>query len=219
MKMYRVKEIFGPTLQGEGPYVGTPVFFLRFAGCNKWNGRAESKPNSICNYCDTDFVGGELMNLMDIIDRLNELLSAHNNIEHLVISGGEPAMQIDEDLLHSLSKMFDVHLETNGSLEIDPNTAQYFHNITISPKQSFVRTKAAPHADCFKFLYPWIGEEINPIDFQRDYYDTHGNDLPEIYIQPIERDGDTPHMEEVIELCLKNNWKLSKQIHKELKLQ
>ena len=218
MKKYRVKEIFGPTLQGEGAYVGTPCFFLRFAGCNKWNGRADSKPASICNYCDTDFVGGELMTWEEIVETLDGLLSHHENVQTLVISGGEPAMQVDHQLCFELAKMFDLHLETNGSIDIKPEVADLFTHITISPKQNFVRTIAHPFGDSFKFLYPWVGDEIDPISFNKDYYDLTGCELPEVYIQPIERNGETPHMKEVIDLCLKHNWRLSKQIHKELAL-
>ena len=34
MKKYKINEIFGPTIQGEGLYIGTPVMFVRFAECN-----------------------------------------------------------------------------------------------------------------------------------------------------------------------------------------
>ena len=42
--MYLVKEMFGPTLQGEGAHAGRPCVFLRFAACNLE-----------CTWCDTDF--------------------------------------------------------------------------------------------------------------------------------------------------------------------
>jgi organic radical activating enzyme len=41
---YLVKELFGPTLQGEGAHAGRPCVFLRFAACNL-----------ACTWCDTDF--------------------------------------------------------------------------------------------------------------------------------------------------------------------
>ena len=53
---YSVKEIFY-TLQGEGGQAGTPAVFCRFAGCNLWTGREQDRPNAICQFCDTDFVG------------------------------------------------------------------------------------------------------------------------------------------------------------------
>ena len=54
---YAVKEIFY-TLQGEGANTGRPAVFLRFAGCNLWTGREEDRPTAVCQFCDTDFVGG-----------------------------------------------------------------------------------------------------------------------------------------------------------------
>ena len=43
-RRYLVKEMFGPTLQGEGAHAGRPCVFLRFAACNL-----------ACTWCDTDF--------------------------------------------------------------------------------------------------------------------------------------------------------------------
>ena len=43
-RRYLVKEMFGPTLQGEGAHAGRAVVFLRFAACNL-----------ACTGCDTDF--------------------------------------------------------------------------------------------------------------------------------------------------------------------
>ncbi len=41
-KTYKVKEAF-LTVQGEGVHAGTPAVFIRFTGCNFWNGKAEDK--------------------------------------------------------------------------------------------------------------------------------------------------------------------------------
>jgi len=119
MKKYLVKEIFGPTIQGEGSYTGQACLFLRFSGCNKWSGRPEDKPNSICSFCDTDFVGGERMDSKEIIRRLGEI---RGDIEILVLSGGEPALQVDEALCKELSEAgFELHIETNGSKKLGPS--------------------------------------------------------------------------------------------------
>ena len=69
---YQVKAIFGPTLQGEGLHAGAPCVFLRLAGCNAWDGRAETRANSACPYCDTDFRGGELLDMEEIVLRLEK---------------------------------------------------------------------------------------------------------------------------------------------------
>src|ERR1700730_9316120 len=56
---YAVKEIYY-TLQGEGANAGRPAVFLRFSGCNLWNGLPEGREKGTggcARWCDTDFVG------------------------------------------------------------------------------------------------------------------------------------------------------------------
>ena len=53
---YHVKEMYY-TLQGEGAQTGRPAVFLRFSGCNLWSGREAHRAESVCRFCDTDFVG------------------------------------------------------------------------------------------------------------------------------------------------------------------
>ena len=54
--MYKVKEIFR-SIQGEGFHSGKTAIFIRFSGCNLWNGIEKFRKKAICNFCDTDFVG------------------------------------------------------------------------------------------------------------------------------------------------------------------
>ena len=63
-RRYLVKEMFGPTLQGEGAHAGRAVVFLRFAACNL-----------DCPGCDTDFdpQGAVRMGASDIVARLYAL--------------------------------------------------------------------------------------------------------------------------------------------------
>ena len=50
---YAVKEMF-LTLQGEGVHAGRRAVFIRFAGCNLWNGREADRASAVCQFCDTD---------------------------------------------------------------------------------------------------------------------------------------------------------------------
>ena len=70
--MYKVKEIFR-SIQGEGFNTGKESVFIRFSGCNFWNGRVEDRLEAKCNFCDTDFVGvngknGGKYNLKELIE-------------------------------------------------------------------------------------------------------------------------------------------------------
>ncbi len=217
MKTYRVKEIFGPTLQGEGSHAGRAVVFLRFAGCNRWNGRAESKPNSVCYYCDTDFVGGERMTAVEIEQAITRLVEASGwDFEtgnfHVVISGGEPTMQLDISLAKQLSRTFFLHLETNGSIALEAGLQDHLAHVTVSPKQSFAETKIRT-AEALKFLYPWVGDgSVRPESF-------HACAAGEVFIQPIEGPEYADNLQGAIAYCLLNpDYRLSLQQHKILGL-
>jgi len=112
MKTYMIKQIFGPTIQGEGSASGTVVCFVRFTGCNQWDGRPETKAASSCPFCDTDFRGGARMTAGEIVARV-KLLS--KNVVDVVLSGGEPALQADEALVSEFQlNGYTVHIEIIG---------------------------------------------------------------------------------------------------------
>lgn len=203
MKKYVVKSIFGPTIQGEGTWSGKAVVFLRFAGCNKWSGKAAHKPSSICSFCDTDFVGGEPMTAVEI----SKALKKQSHIKDIVISGGEPLLQVDENLLEVLEREdFKIHIETNGS--IDRQFLQFYtRHITISPKQSREETKLTICSD-IKLLVPYISDAITIEDF-------NNFDAQNFYVQPIWDDNYKENVQEAIRLVTENpKWKISLQTHK-----
>jgi len=202
---YKVKEIFGPTIQGEGSYAGSCVYFIRLAGCNRWTGREKDREKSICKFCDTDFVGGESMERQEIVSKLLSLGAERGS--NIVISGGEPTLQIDENLLIGLNdELFSIHLETNGSKKLGL-LINYFDHVTLSPKQSMEQTKLE-QCDDLKILHPSISEDISHEKF-RDYK------ASERYVQPVMDDNYQSNIFESIELVTKdNNLRLSVQLHK-----
>ena len=168
MKRYKVKEIFGPTIEGEGSKAGEVVLFLRLSGCNRWSGKEEDRADSICHFCDTDFFGGELLERETIVERLRERgeqyykdkdgNEAHPRMFQLrvVISGGEPTLQMDYLLLRLLKESnFLIYVETNGSRRIDPKTLDLIDHLVVSPKQSEQLTKIKV-CDDLKLLYPYL---------------------------------------------------------------
>ncbi|TVR44452.1 MAG: 4Fe-4S cluster-binding domain-containing protein [Planctomycetota bacterium] len=129
---YQVKTCFGPTIQGEGPRQGAPCVFLRLAGCNAWDGRSETRAESACPYCDTDFRGGEPLDAAAILQRLRELCQGRSGLG-LVISGGEPLLQVDEELIALLAPHFPwIDIETNGTRPAPPRPPQV--QVVCSPK-------------------------------------------------------------------------------------
>ena len=134
---YSVKEIFY-TLQGEGGQAGTPAVFCRFAGCNLWTGREQDRPSAICQFCDTDFVGtdGTLGGKFTTADELAERILAQwpaSDSQHrmVVLTGGEPLLQVDEALIAALhARGFRISVESNGTVAAPPGIDW----LCISPK-------------------------------------------------------------------------------------
>jgi 7-carboxy-7-deazaguanine synthase len=202
VKTYKVKEIFGPTLQGEGTYSGSVVSFLRFAGCNKWTGLEKDRPSSVCSFCDTDFRGGSSLTKDEIVAKLKDI-----GVTNVVISGGEPTLQLTEDLLLALfGSGFKLMLETNGSKNID-HLEHFFKHITMSPKQSFEDTKLT-FAHDLKLLYPSQQPYIT-IEAFKEF------DFKKGFLQPCMDNNYKLNLSMAIQKLYDNpRWRLSLQTHK-----
>ncbi len=105
MGWMKVNEMF-TSIQGEGPYMGIPMFFVRFTGCNLR-----------CEWCDTQyaFYEGVDMELEEIVNAVKKA-----GKKWVCLTGGEPLLQKDiYRLIDILLKEYNVVLETNGSILID----------------------------------------------------------------------------------------------------
>ena len=114
--MYRINEIFY-SLQGEGYWTGTPAVFLRFSGCNLK-----------CPFCDTDFAAAAAMTEDELISALKD---ASSECKRVIVTGGEPALQLDEALVQRLHKEgYTIHIETNGTRALPEGIDSDFINTT-----------------------------------------------------------------------------------------
>jgi organic radical activating enzyme len=134
-----VSEIFGPTVQGEGPSAGTPAVFLRLAGCNL-----------ACSWCDTPYTWDwkrhdkaretAKLTVAAVAETLQVLATAKAaHVPLLVITGGEPMLQQPAlvSLLHlarrTLSCMQAVEIETAGTVAPVPDLPEWV-TFNVSPK-------------------------------------------------------------------------------------
>jgi 7-carboxy-7-deazaguanine synthase (Cx14CxxC type) len=142
---YAVKEIFR-TLQGEGGLAGTPMVFVRFAGCNLWSGREEDRAGARCDFCDTDFVGGQKLTIDELLTQVVELAGP----KWICFTGGEPLLQLDRPLLEAVrGSGYQVAIETNGTVALDGNRP-LVDWICMSPKTDDL---ALREGDELKLIY------------------------------------------------------------------
>lgn len=193
--MMKVNEIFY-SLQGEGYHSGTPAVFVRFSGCNLR-----------CPFCDTQHEEGVEMSETEIVEAVKAYPASL-----VVVTGGEPAMQLTEglvDALHAAGKY--VSVETNGTLPLPKNVDW----ITLSPKDIWVGPQAAPvfsHADELKLLFDGTHE---PSQYSHIA-------VAHRFLQPCDMGNDARNaeiMQATVDYIKKNPaWRLSLQIHKILKI-
>lgn len=208
-KRYSIKEVFGPTIQGEAAMAGTPVRFVRFAGCNMWDGRPETRADSQCPYCDTDFYHGTLMTAPEIAQALQAIRGSRS--PWVWISGGEPMLQVDLHLVKYLGDWgYMCGIETNGTVFIEPVLESHLKHVVCSPKVPFKDLRIR-RADVLKVLFPHPNPEITPEKMQ-------GFEASARYLQPIDtmtEEGNKRNLDLTIaKLHELRGWRLSLQTHK-----
>lgn len=193
--MKKINEIFY-SLQGEGMFAGTPAVFIRFAGCNLK-----------CPFCDTKHQEGKLMTDAEIIQEVSKYPC------HLVVlTGGEPTLQVDEGLCEGLQRAGKyIAIETNGTRDV-PSNVNY---ITCSPKVEYVRGAKIKLQYCDELKVVFTGSNDMSI------YD--GIQALNYYIQPCDTYNEEQNKlikEKAVKFCLDNpKWRLSLQTQKILDIQ
>ena len=197
---YTVKEIF-PSLQGEGIQTGRKAVFLRFTGCNLWTGRDLDRSKAVCAFCDTDFVGGTPF--ADAAGLAQTVAQCWNGDgpRLVVITGGEPALQIDSALIDALHRLhFQIAIETNGTLPL-PDGLDW---ICVSPKAG--TELAIRQGDELKVVFPQPG--LDPVGLE-------SLDFTHFLLQPMDGPNQPDALRQTIDYCLHHPiWRLSLQTHK-----
>ena len=202
---YRIKEIFF-TQQGEGKNTGKDFIFVRFSGCNLWSGQEKHRASAICKFCDTDFYGTDGINggkyqAKELIEKIKSLWISADSQIRVVLTGGEPLLQVDKGLISALKKeKIYIAVETNGTLEA-PDGIDW---ICMSPKANTeIKLKKGSEV---KVVYPQ--KNLNPDNF-------NVLDFKNFYIQPMDSENYEDNVSQSVKYCMQNpNWKLSLQTHK-----
>ena len=211
---YAVKEIFR-TLQGEGAHAGRRAVFCRFAGCNLWTGREDDRASAICRFCDTDFVGmdgeggGRFSDGLALGAAIAECWGEGTDNRYVVLTGGEPMLQIDDALVDALhAQGFTIAVETNGTLAAHPGLDW----ICVSPKGTSEVVQRT--GDELKLVWPQPEIDVAALE---DWDFTH------FLIQPKDgtmddSDNDVNRQAAIDVVMERPLWRLSLQNHKMLGL-
>jgi len=211
---YAVKESF-LTLQGEGLQAGRRAVFVRFAGCNLWSGRERDRVRAECSFCDTDFVGtdgdggGRFADADALAEHARALwergLDAPTGEPLVVLTGGEPMLQVDDALVAALkARGFCLAIETNGTLPVHSGIDW----VCVSPKAG--TTVVQRSGQELKVVWPQPGLDMAAMEGWR--FDHH-------LVQPIDHPAEPRARDRCVDWVLGHpRWRLSLQTHKALGL-
>ena len=202
---YRIKEIYF-TQQGEGKNTGKNFVFVRFSGCNLWSGKEKNRESAICKFCDTDFYGvdgvnGGIYEAKELVRMIKSLWMVDSSPVSAVLTGGEPLLQLDDELVQELKKE-DIYIaiETNGTL-LAPDGIDW---ICMSPKAG-TEIKLRSGSE-IKVVYPQ--KDLDPDKFS-------DLDFENFFIQPMDSKELESNVAKSIKFCMDNpKWRLSLQTHK-----
>lgn len=226
MSIYPIAEVFS-SLQGEGNFVGYPMAFIRFAGCNVGKPLEAGRPlyplYTRCQaavgasfICDTNYQASTRMGVSELIDFVKG-----QPAKAVCLTGGEPLLHDLSPLVERLKKEgYTIHLETSGTL---PIPRRVFSWVACSPKLGFLGENVGT-PDEYKFLI----EATTPLDavdkwlMEHLHWEEESLDDPVhpfIYLQPI--NGLSTLDMKSIQRCREiqerhHSWPLSVQLHKVL---
>lgn len=207
---YAVKEMF-LTLQGEGVNAGRRAVFIRFAGCNLWSGREADRATATCRFCDTDFVGtdgaggGRFEDATALVDAAVGHWAGPVDQRFVVLTGGEPMLQIDDALVDALHGAgFFIAIESNGTLPVHPGIDW----VCISPKAG--SDVVQRRGDELKLVWPQPGTDLDTVERW---------DFRHWLVQPLDSAAAEANRDAAIALAMaRPRWRLSLQTHKLLGL-
>lgn len=213
---YPIAELFW-SLQGEGLYAGTPIKFIRFAGCSVGRPLAANNPlfplytkcQSVTGsefICDTNYQRTRSMTPQEIAKWVNE----PPLVERVCLTGGEPLLFDLKSLRDQLPEKV-WHLETSGTKPI-PDLFDY---VACSPKRGFL-IENVKEIDEFKLLV----ESSTQLETLEKWLNTTLKEMRYaslIFLQPINglSDIDSNSLQRCLDfLKVHPEWRLSVQMHK-----
>jgi 7-carboxy-7-deazaguanine synthase len=218
---FNVNEIFGPTIQGEGPHTGQQVSFFRVAGCNL-----------SCVWCDTPYSWdwerfdrneeSHKTTVTDVAEALTQL-----GATRIVMTGGEPmGQQKNIPLLYELTGM-KIDVETNGTIMPKDETIEAVDLFCVSPKLAHagdpenlrlkpeVLAKFAELSRLGKAFFKFVAEKEE--DFEEIETFIKAGDIPQeaVWIMPegFTAERHLANLRKLADKVIERGWNLTSRIH------
>ena len=167
------------------------------------------RDTATCRFCDTDFVGtdgtlgGRYASAAELADIIAAQWTGASAKRYVVLTGGEPLLQVDAALIESLhGRGFEIGIETNGTIE--PPAGMDW--ICVSPKAGAELVIRKGHE--LKLVYPQadaVPEAFADLAFER------------FSLQPMDGPDVIENTARAVDYCLHHpQWRLSLQTHKTL---
>ena len=196
------------SLQWEWPNTWKPSIFVRFFGCNL-----------CCSWCDSKYAVNKpewilTMTVEEVVKQISEI-----NCKHIIFTWWEPGL-FEEDIakiMNILPPSYTYEIETNGSIPLK----LIYDQINISPKLSNSWNKPYPLKTlqnywqrrmmnyCFKF----VAKDSKDCKEILKYITQHWIKADEVFIMPMWTDNDSQINKEVLDFCLKNNFRYCLRTH------
>jgi 7-cyano-7-deazaguanosine (preQ0) biosynthesis protein QueE len=217
----RIAEIFGPTVQGEGPSTGRRCSFIRLSGCNL-----------SCSWCDTpytwDWKGkngvpydpAQEMTRMEA-EVIADQIDAHGT-DRVVITGGEPLTQAREltELVAVLdARGYMIEIETNGTRPAIAGAIRW----NVSPKLAHAGDSLEDRIDieCLKDFatrfaaFKFVCASVEDLDEVEALVKQVGIGNHAVWIMP---EGKTPdaiaeHLQLVAEAAIAKGYNITNRLH------
>jgi organic radical activating enzyme len=208
---YPIVETFY-SLKGEGRWTGTPMFFVRLAGCNL-----------NCSFCDTPFEANEHLTISELLERVQR-----TSARRVVLTGGEPSIHDLIPLLRRLRQNnYLTHIESNGTKTLP---IAFLDWITVSPKSWPLDEYTMTFASEIKFLCGTPDWQMYIDKVRREFSLTEGGQRL-LLLMPIARgkneegwsktqyDFRAENVKNAIDYCLKHpEFSFQIQLHKVLNI-
>lgn len=227
MTVLQVNEVF-ETIQGEGSWTGTPSIFVRLQGCPVG-----------CPWCDTQHTWDllpENVRPVDVIMQESKesvfyfsaspaslfalFKEKSYRAKHIVITGGEPCMfDLNEFTNSAHDRGYSTQIETSGTFPVLCSESTW---VTVSPKinmkagmpvlkSAMIRANEIKHPVAMQKHIDELNALLEESGLKKQ---TSVKNIPKplIYLQPISQQERATQL--AIKTCIKNNWRLSVQLHK-----